>query len=144
MEPPSPTNSSICSSFCHSHQSLPLLLPLLPEGGAVQWVRIPARDRWEGSGGGGGEENYGIRWSLGKPHAIQASPSLGRGREEGPSPPLMPLQLRALAWQAQPWEGQGGSWTMSPGQYLPVLQAAQAVPANRCFQALPVAKKRCK
>lgn len=83
---------------------------------------------------GEGKENYGIRWSLGKPPAIQASPSLGRG-----TPPLMPLQLRALAWQAPPWEG---SRTVSPGQYLPVPQAAQAVPANRCFQALPAAKKR--
>lgn len=81
----------------------------------------------------GGLETYGIKWSLGKPHAIQASPSLGRGRLKGP-----PLRLRELAWQAPSWEG---GYTGSPGRHLPVPQLARAVLASRCFQALPAAKR---
>lgn len=43
-----PTNSSVCSSLCAVPPS-PVPTPsLLPEGGAVQLVRIPARDRQEG------------------------------------------------------------------------------------------------
>lgn len=85
-----------------------------------------------------GGEAEGARWSLGNHVASRLLPA-SKAREK--RDPLPPLQLRVLARQAQPCEEQGRRWTMSRW-YLPVLQLAQAVPANRCFQALPAAKRR--
>lgn len=81
-----------------------------------------------------GKETYDIRWSLGKPHASQASPSLGRGREG------IPLQLRSCLVSSalgRPWMGLGGeSWPV-----LTSSAASPGCPGKPLFPGTPCSQK---
>lgn len=131
-----PTNSFVCSSLCHPSGPYSLPLTLLPEGGAVQWVRIPARDRQEGSGRGGegegdvwhqvepreatGQPGFSQLWKRerrGTPTAAQgvrpASSALGRaGRRLDLPVPAGTYQFRSSPWL--PWQSVVSRYSLWP------------------------------
>lgn len=75
---------SLCSATPTSSYSLPLTL--LPEGGAAQWVRTPARDRQEGSSRGeeGGRRLMASGEAVGSHMPSRLLPASEEGEKECP------------------------------------------------------------
>lgn len=132
MELTLPTNSSTCSSLSAAPTSPhPLPPTLLPEGGAVQWVRIPARDRWEGSGGGG----EGELWHQAEPWEATCHPGFSQPRQRDAPTNATAAQGAGLASSALGRQLDSESWpvpTSSAGS--PGCPGKPLFPGTPCSQ----------
>lgn len=66
-----------------------------------------------------GLEGEGHLWHRVEPRPWEATcqPGISQRERRG-----APTAAQGATWQARPWQGRGGGWTVSPGRYLPAPQ----------------------